>query len=172
MTQPTYESQTQWRVAAKYPAAKSKTSKEAHAGGTVIEPAKLGDLKTTVLNLSEGLRKISLKKENQSRGFAVSLTHAAQDVHGLKEHGQEDPNFTTTRLVTRTAKLQFDLAAHATQAFNTILEMDPEDLRDAIRSQTLASQLAEQLGLKEDSPQNMHLPNFQVAILPPYFVAS
>lgn len=160
------------QISAKYNAPTADSASEPVPGGQVIGYTNIAPDVSRVLDLSNGFRKAQLRKENSLNTFTVSLSSAVQDLKGLKDNGQEAPGFTTTKAIRRSAKLKFTSAADATKAHNYIVNMDADTLKDALKSETLESLLAQELGLEIADPKTMKNSPVKVALFPAHFCAS
>lgn len=164
------------RLSAKYGTTHTALLKETLPGSTVVTK-QVDYSKKTTIDLSEGLKPAlksiftgKTRKETDFSGLSVKVVSASPDIHGLQEHGQENPDFTTSKGVRYKADLKFATQEDTNRALDVLNNMKPEDLRDALHSKTLEHVLAEELGL-EVAPYNV-LKDPAVALFPSHFMAS
>lgn len=146
------------RIAAKYHASHRGTSSREHNAGEVTERS-FGDVTKVVWERHVGPSKaiglgVTLplpfpKIEKNDKAFKVHLAHAAHDVHGLIEHGKEAEDYRTSKVVKRSVTLAFDDVATANAAFNQVLEIPADALKELIESETLQTLLKEKMDLYE-----------------------
>lgn len=155
------------RIAAKYSATFTKLSSQQHKAGEVTDRA-YGDVSKLKVKKADNKLGFRIENERDPKKFKVHLTHATHDVHGLSHNNEESEDFRTSRLVKRCVTLAFDDVATANKAFNEVLEIDTNALKQLMESETLQDLIKEKMNLHEVPMKSMKpMPQWAVALSVP-----
>lgn len=178
------QNSTKFKIAAKYGTSYNGSGKEPQPCGSVlnreIEAKKRWQIKLYKEPKSnDGTNTPSLVSQDNNKGHApietrflkINFIQAAEDIHGLHEHGHTRDGQNTSGIVKKSVEIRFDTIPAAIDAQAEIANMPDEELKMAILQENLHDVLADKLGLENVPVKEIKQPP-RIAILPPYFMAS